>query len=98
MRRSFIVTVLAVGIVGLFYAAGLGVYAVSSTRPEVSTQPEDADAARESLAALGLRGEYPFESRFVDVPGGRMHYVEEGRGESCACTGSPPGRSCTGTS
>jgi len=90
MRRSFIVTVLAVGIVGLFYAAGLGVYAVSSTRPEVPTQPEDADAARESLAAPGLRGEYPFESRFVGVPGGRMHYVEEGRGEPVLCLHGQP--------
>jgi haloalkane dehalogenase len=26
------------------------------------------------------RGEYPFESRWLDVEGGRLHYVDEGRG------------------
>ena len=24
---------------------------------------------------------YPFESHFLDVPGARMHFVDEGRGE-----------------
>lgn len=26
------------------------------------------------------RGAYPFEPRYLEVPGGRMHYVDEGRG------------------
>jgi haloalkane dehalogenase len=25
-------------------------------------------------------GEYPFESRYLDVPGGKLHYVDEGQG------------------
>lgn len=28
------------------------------------------------------RNEYPFQSRFIDLPMGRMHYVDEGRGET----------------
>jgi len=27
------------------------------------------------------RDAYPFQSRFIELPGGRMHYVDEGRGE-----------------
>jgi haloalkane dehalogenase len=90
MRRSFIVIVLVVGIVGLFYAVGLGVYAVSSTRPGIPTQPETAQAARASLESIGLRGEYPFESRFVETPGGRMHYVDEGSGVPILCLHGQP--------
>ena len=26
------------------------------------------------------REEYPFESRHIEVPAGRMHYLDEGRG------------------
>jgi haloalkane dehalogenase len=90
MRRSFLVIVLVVGIVGLFYAFGLGVYVVSSTRPEVPTQPESAEAARVSLESIGLGAEYPFESRFVETPGGRMHYVDEGRGAPVLCLHGQP--------
>ena len=27
------------------------------------------------------RREYPFESHYLQVPGGRLHYVDEGSGE-----------------
>jgi haloalkane dehalogenase len=90
MGRLFLVTVLVVGLFGLLYAVGLGIYAVTSTRPEVSTQPESAAAARASLEALGLRDEYPFESRFLETPHGRMHYLDEGSGSPLLCLHGQP--------
>ena len=42
---------------------------------------------------------YPFESRFLDVRGANVHYIDEGDGPVfLALHGNPPGRSCIGTS
>jgi haloalkane dehalogenase len=90
MGRPFLLIVVVVGVVGLFYTLGLGVYVVSSTRPEVPTQPATAEAARASLESLGLRGEYPFASHFVETPHGRMHYVDEGSGAPVLCLHGQP--------
>jgi haloalkane dehalogenase len=80
----------ALGLAALVYAVALGVYAVASTRPEIDTQPRDAAAARRTLEALGLAAEYPFESRFVETPHGRMHYVEAGAGPALLCLHGNP--------
>ena len=49
------------------------------------------------------REAYPFRSRWLALPEGRLHYVDEGSGgdpaiRSCSCTARRPGRSSTATS
>lgn len=80
----------AAAIAILLYTVGLGIYAVTSTRPAVDTQPADATAARETLRQLGLAERYPFESRFVRTPHGRMHWVETGQGPVLLCLHGNP--------
>jgi haloalkane dehalogenase len=72
------------------YAAGLGVYVVASTRPEVPSQPANAEEARAVIERLGLAAEYPFRSQFLATPHGRMHYVDEGRGDPVLCLHGNP--------
>jgi haloalkane dehalogenase len=74
----------------LLYTVGLGIYAVTSTRPAVDTQPATPAAARETLRRLGLEERYPFEARFVQTPHGRMHYVEAGQGSPVLCLHGNP--------
>ncbi|MFN7803102.1 MAG: alpha/beta fold hydrolase, partial [Planctomycetaceae bacterium] len=38
----------------------------------------------------GFAEEYPFESHFLPVSGGRLHYVDEGRGEVLLCVHGNP--------
>ncbi len=33
------------------------------------------------MATKPISSEFPFESRFVDVHGSRMHYIDEGSGD-----------------
>ncbi len=90
MRRLLFAT-LGVVLAGMIaYAIGLGIYAVSSTAPELHSQPANAEEARATLAELGVSDLYPFQSRFVDVPHGRMHYVDEGRGPVVLCLHGNP--------
>ena len=49
-----------------------------STTPGTKRTAKEAVCTGESLAQLGDL--YPFESRFLEVPGGRMHYLDEGEG------------------
>ncbi len=74
----------------LAYTVTLGIYAGSSTRSPVPTQPRNSEEARASLDALGLRDAYPFENRFLQTPHGRMHYVDEGRGDPVLCLHGNP--------
>jgi haloalkane dehalogenase len=67
------------------YAAGLGVYAVASTRPRVATQPRSVEEAQLALVRLELERDYPFAHHFVLTPHGRMHYVDEGKGPVVLC-------------
>lgn len=34
-----------------------------------------------SMATKPISSEFPYESRFVDVQGSRMHYIDEGSGD-----------------
>lgn len=86
--RNALLALAALGLLG--YAAGLGVYAAASTRPRVPSQPADPAAARATLEALGLDGLYPFESRFISTPHGRMHYAERGAGDAVLCIHGNP--------
>ncbi len=43
--------------------------------------PARIGLAQEDLADPAFRQAYPFTSRFAQVDGGRMHYLDEGRGE-----------------
>ncbi|MFQ5417898.1 MAG: alpha/beta fold hydrolase [Myxococcota bacterium] len=45
-----------------------------------TTQPKTAGEARAIVAEWGIESEYPFAHRFLNVPHGRMHYVDEGKG------------------
>ena len=67
------------------YTAGLGVYAVTSTRPRVATQPRTPDEARHALVRLDLAADYPFDHHLLLTPHGRMHYVDEGNGPALLC-------------
>lgn len=41
---------------------------------------------------------FPFQSRFVDIDGHTVHYVDEGTGPTLlSCTATRPGRSCIAT-
>ena len=82
---------LGVGLVmAVGYTATLGVYAVSSTRPAVPSQPASAEEADRVIRALGLEQEYPFEHHFLATPHGRMHYVDEGAGAPVLCVHGNP--------
>ena len=85
MRKLAILAGCATGLLLVAYAAGLGVYAVASTRPWVTTQPRTPDEARRVLARLELASEYPFQSRLLLTPHGRMHYVDLGQGPAVLC-------------
>lgn len=85
MRKLGLAAAFVLGVGLIAYAAGLGIYAVASTRPRVSTQPRTPDEAKRSLARLGLADAYPFASRFALTPHGRMHYVEQGEGKTVLC-------------
>jgi len=67
------------------YGVGLGIYAFASTQPPVSTQPHTPEQARRTLERLRLAREYPFANRFILLPHGRMHYVDEGAGPVTLC-------------
>jgi len=85
MRKLGLAAAFVLGLALIAYAAGLGIYAVASTRPRISTQPRTPDEARRSLARLGLADAYPFASRFALTPHGRMHYAEQGEGKTVLC-------------
>ncbi len=91
MRRRLGVALLIVGAVAAVgYTVGLGIYAVASTRPRVSSVPRDADEARAAIRALGLADEYPFAHGFITTPHGRMHYAEAGHGPVVLCLHGVP--------
>ncbi|MFN0054233.1 MAG: alpha/beta fold hydrolase [Planctomycetales bacterium] len=43
-----------------------------------------------SPSRAGFEGEYPFESRYFDTDGGRLHYLDEGAGEILLCVHGNP--------
>ena len=90
MRRLRILAIAVAVFALLAYTVTLGIYALTSTRSEVPTQPRTPEEARASLEALGLRAAYPFENRFFDSPHGRMHYVDEGQGDPVLCLHGNP--------
>lgn len=45
-----------------------------------SSQPENNQQAKQIIRDLGLEKEYPFEHQFIQTPHGRMHYLDEGKG------------------
>ncbi len=91
MRRGIGLALLLGGAaVALAYAFGLGIYAASSTRPAVPSQPRDAGEARAALERLGLADEYPFEHGFLATPHGRMHYAQAGQGPALLCLHGVP--------
>jgi len=81
MRGLGIVTAALFGVALLAYAVGLGIYAVASTQPVISTEPRTDEEARYILEHLNLSEDYPLQHRFLLTPHGRMHFVDEGRGE-----------------
>ena len=85
MRKPALAAAVVVGFALVGYAAGRGIYAVASTQPRVSTQPRTAAEARRALERLQLARDYPFASRFLLAPQGRMHYVDEGSGPAVLC-------------
>lgn len=85
MRALGIAIAALLGVAVLAYAVGLGIYAVASTTPAVSTQPRSVEEARRVVERMGLSEAYPFEHRFVLTPHGRMHFVEEGQGPVLLC-------------
>ena len=85
MRKLGLAAAFLVLLALIAYAAGLGVYAVASTRPRVPTQPRTDDEARRALVRLELMAFYPFAHRFTLTPHGRMHYVEQGDGPVALC-------------
>jgi haloalkane dehalogenase len=90
MRRLAIAALGLGALVLVAYTVGLGVYAVASTRPAVPSQPATPAEARAVVRALGIEAEYPFDSRFVRTPHGRMHYVEAGAGDPVLCVHGNP--------
>ncbi len=85
MRAAGIAAATLLGVALIGYAVGLGIYAVASTRPVVSTQPRSVQEARFVLERLGLADAYPFEHRFLLTPHGRMHFADEGQGPVLLC-------------
>lgn len=60
---------------------------MATTRTETQSGRNRSDNAQAARAAAGAdaaidRTAYPFESRFLDLPAGRMHYLDEGKGET----------------
>jgi haloalkane dehalogenase len=91
MRRTVLFSVgSAFGLAVIVYAFGLGVYATTSTEPEICTQPASAEEAAQSVERLGLAAEYPFPHRFASTPHGRMHYVDVGSGPTLLCLHGNP--------
>jgi haloalkane dehalogenase len=90
MGHAFRISIFAVLFVGLFYACGLGVMVVASTRPAVPTQPATVEQARDTLERLGLAEAYTFEHGFVETPHGRMHYAALGEGPPVLCVHGNP--------
>ena len=85
MRIVGIAAAALLGVALIAYAVGLGVYAVASTKPAVSTQPRTPAEAEELLERLDLADAYPFEHRFLLTPHGRMHFADEGKGRVVLC-------------
>lgn len=85
MRALGLVAAALVMLALVAYAAGLGIYAVASTKPRVPTQPRTQDEARRVIERFGLAREYPFAHRFALLPHGRMHYIDEGEGPIVLC-------------
>jgi pimeloyl-ACP methyl ester carboxylesterase len=85
MRALGIAVAALLGVALIAYAVGLGIYAVASAKPAVSTQPRTPEEARMLLERLGLADAYPFEHRFLLTPHGRMHYLDEGKGPVLLC-------------
>jgi len=52
-----------------------------------------ARSPRDPVPAWVARARYPFASRFVELPLGRMHYVDEGSGEPHLFVRGTPTRS-----
>ena len=46
--------------------------------------------ANQFAAENGFADEYPFESRFVEVDGRKIHYIDEGSGETILCVHGNP--------
>lgn len=89
--KALRITVLVLGVLAaVVYTVGLGIYAVTSTRSRVPSQPRDAQEAREVVRSLGLESEYDFEHGFVATPHGRMHYVSAGEGAPVLCLHGNP--------
>jgi haloalkane dehalogenase len=74
-----------VGIALVTYGAALGVYAVTSTKPRVPTEPTTPEEARRTVERMSLARAYPFPHRFALVPHGRMHFIDEGAGPAVMC-------------
>jgi len=98
MRKLGFAAAFVLGLALVAYAAGLGVYAVASTRPRVATQPRTPDEAQRALVRLDLARDYPFPHRMLLTPHGRMHYVDQGTGPVVLCLHGNGGWSleCTG--
>ena len=47
-------------------------------------------AANQFAAEHGFADEYPFESHFVEVDGQKIHYIDEGAGETILCVHGNP--------
>lgn len=47
-------------------------------------------AANQFAADNGFADEYPFESHFVEIDGNRIHYIDEGSGETILCVHGNP--------
>jgi haloalkane dehalogenase len=56
----------------------------AAAAPKAPTpQPSSATPQREELPhEADISGEYPFKPHYVDVLGSKMHYIEEGKGET----------------
>jgi len=46
-----------------------------------SSQPTTAQQATQAIEDLGLSQEYPFNHHFLQTTHGRMHYIDEGKGQ-----------------
>jgi hypothetical protein len=45
-------------------------------------EPIDRKGRRIMTTTPGISGDFPFKSNYVDVHGSRIHYVDEGTGDS----------------
>jgi len=85
MRALGIAAAALLGVALIAYAVGLGIYAVASTKPALSTQPRTPAEAQALLERLELADDYPFGHRFLLTPHGRMHFADEGKGPVVLC-------------